>query len=101
MGSIYGLFPVYLTQVAIDSPSMQPCSVFLDASRGDKLRQLVTSEHEWNQNKPNKTFFIMSIDIYCSYGQNYIGHTMIRTKQNFIASFNEERSHRCFEVCWH
>ena len=93
--------PVNLTQVAIDLPSMQPCSVFLEASRGDKLRQLVTSEREWNLTKHNKTFFIISIDIYCSYGENYIGQAVFRSKQNFIASFNEERSRRCFEVCWH
>ena len=75
--------------------------MFLEESRGDKVRQLVTSEREWNQNKPNETFFIISTDIYCSYGQNYIRQAMIRSKQNFIASFNEERSRRCFEVCWY
>ena len=33
---------VKLTQVAIDSPPMQTCTVFLGTSRGDGLRQLAT-----------------------------------------------------------
>ena len=48
---------VKLTQVAIVSPQMQPCTVYLGASCGDVLRQIVAPNRYYEEYNKNFAYF--------------------------------------------
>ena len=53
---------VRLIQVPIHSPSMQPCTVYLGANRGDGLRQFITLCEDFDRHILRK-HYVMSLSM--------------------------------------